>query len=377
MNKYFLNSLKKVISKFSFYSFKLLNSNHQISFFSSIIKGLERSSNSFITYCERAVIPSNINNITIDPVNKKLAIVIQGPIKKDNHFTFETVKWYQNIFPNSRIVVSTWKDEDLKEVELLKSLGIKVLLNNKPEISGMGNMNFQVKSTLEGIKWAEQIGCEYVIKTRTDQRIYKENLFQYLLSLQSCFPVDKIYSTLNQQERIIMFEGNVPGNMFIPFHFCDFFYFGKLKDIFSYFSKQWDNTTNWLNNSERGQQMRKFKERNLPISKAHSIAAPEVILNRNYLKNNGVSTDIFSLEDSWAYAKSHLVIVGWEDLGLFWYKYDKNYNESYLRNTQRNDEKTNIYRYTWNFVNWMAVYGKQLKPTEEMKNYCKKGLNDV
>ena len=42
------------------------------------------------------------------------AIMLQGPIVKENDFTYETIKLYQNNFPNAKIILSTWRNESIR-----------------------------------------------------------------------------------------------------------------------------------------------------------------------------------------------------------------------------------------------------------------------
>ena len=81
---------------------------------------------------------------------------------------------------------------------------------------------------------AKEKGCTYAIKTRTDQRLCRNGIFEYLLSLQEIFPMENIYN-IKQNKRIIVSEGNVHANMLIPFHISDFFYFGVLDDLIDFF----------------------------------------------------------------------------------------------------------------------------------------------
>ena len=41
-----------------------------------------------------------------------VAIVIQGPLILDNHFTLNTVKLYKRYYPGCKVIVSTWNDSN-------------------------------------------------------------------------------------------------------------------------------------------------------------------------------------------------------------------------------------------------------------------------
>ena len=79
----------------------------------------------------------------------KFAIIIQGPIGEDAEFTFETVKIYEKIFPDSKIILSTWINEKQNTINKFKRENIDVILNEIPKKAGNGNLNLQLKSTHE------------------------------------------------------------------------------------------------------------------------------------------------------------------------------------------------------------------------------------
>lgn len=91
--------------------------------------------------------------------DKKLWFVIQGPMK-----FFDDVKNSYNGFSN--VIWSTWENEKGK----LKNEKHKVL-SNYPIVSGERNINLQVKSTLEGLKYAKKQGAQYAFKIRSDMQI--------------------------------------------------------------------------------------------------------------------------------------------------------------------------------------------------------------
>jgi len=73
-------------------------------------------------------------------------IIIQGPTDYASH----VVDSYEGI---NNIVWSTWIDEPLSNIELIKSKGIEVVQIDKPTVTGYINVNFQTLSTyVEGLK---------------------------------------------------------------------------------------------------------------------------------------------------------------------------------------------------------------------------------
>ena len=61
-----------------------------------------------------------------------LTIVMQGSLKLEENFTYETLKIYQKNFPNCPKILSTWKTEDAEEIQKIKDLGVNILLNVPP-----------------------------------------------------------------------------------------------------------------------------------------------------------------------------------------------------------------------------------------------------
>ena len=57
---------------------------------------------------------------------------MQGPIRKEDNFTYNTVKYYRDIYPNAKVIVSTWIDEDANDIEKIQELGATIVLNEKP-----------------------------------------------------------------------------------------------------------------------------------------------------------------------------------------------------------------------------------------------------
>lgn len=56
-------------------------------------------------------------NLSLKYMVDNLAIVMQGPIRKEDNFTYNTVKYYRDIYPNAKVIVSTWIDEDANDIE--------------------------------------------------------------------------------------------------------------------------------------------------------------------------------------------------------------------------------------------------------------------
>src|SRR3989338_8302443 len=69
------------------------------------------------------------------------AIIIQGPIRREDNFTLETVKLYRQHYPAATVILSTWEDEDVSTFEPLRDGRFKIVLGKKPSYNGTGNVN--------------------------------------------------------------------------------------------------------------------------------------------------------------------------------------------------------------------------------------------
>ena len=87
-------------------------------------------------------------------------IVLQGPTNY-----YKEVADHYSQYPN--VVWATWNDESVVRLEYIRSKGIEVVLVDKPQFPGYMNVNMQVKSTYEGIKYLEG-KVEEVLKVRSD-----------------------------------------------------------------------------------------------------------------------------------------------------------------------------------------------------------------
>lgn len=161
----------------------------------------------------------------------KTAIVIQGPIKYDDNFTYETVKLYNLLYPECEIILSTWEDETERVKELFTDLKVTLCFSSKPIHAGFGNSAFQTISSKKGIDKAIVLGCERICKTRTDQRFYKPNLFYELDRLLDLFPLK---TDTEQKKRIVCISTTTDKNRF--YNICDMFVYGDAEDINRYFN---------------------------------------------------------------------------------------------------------------------------------------------
>ena len=170
--------------------------------------------------------------------SEEISVVVQGPIygsscdKEKYRLTARCLKSIRKYLPNSKIILSTWEGSDVDGLDL------DVLVVNKdPGYSSVGffnktdSSNRQIISTLSGLK---KVVTKYAIKVRSDM-IFKGNRFiKYFFEFnRSNF--DYNYKLLKQ--RVLVLSTSNPNKTFpVPFHMCDWFYFGLTEDLIDIFS---------------------------------------------------------------------------------------------------------------------------------------------
>ena len=263
----------------------------------------------------------------------KVAIIIQGSLLLKKNFTVETALLYKKTFsPETIIIVSTWEHENKEAVKQLQSIGIIVLLTNKPGIAGISNINLQILSTRMGIEEAKKRGATYILKTRTDVRMYATNIEEYLLSFLKTFPLTH---SLIQKERIIAFSLNT--YKYRPYSVSDLTLFGHIEDIKMYFDVKEDARTIAKFTNIRSWSQERFCE---------------VYLSTHFLEKVGRKLT-YTLSDSWDVYAKHFCIVDASSIDLLWYKYSywEEYRDLIYSHMKNNQELT--------FREWFILYSSK------------------
>jgi len=302
------------------------------------INVLEEKTNAFATYHLRPK-GSERFGLWSDPIRTlpKIGIVVQGPIIKEDDFTLETLKIYKKTMSDIPIILSTWDDEDVSYVNRIKSEGVFILLNKKPEYPGPQNINYQIVSSRNGILKAKELDAGYVLKTRTDQRMCAPNVAGFLVNVLCMFPPA---GGFRQKKRILGVSLNT--FKYRPYGVSDMTIFGDIDDVLLYYSADLD--------------MRRFgvEERAFLTSSVRNFAKLnicEIYLATEYLKKTGRQL-LWTLEDSWSAFSEQFVIVDKESLDLFWFKYSREKEFRYLRyDGVRTDHEMT-------FREWLNLYGE-------------------
>lgn len=341
-----------------------------VSFPYSIIKTLKKHPEEFYlsAACKTAKSKEMEASFRLIPISSKIfchaeltlcsdsfAIVMQGPIRAEDDFTVETVKYYKKLYPNAGIIVSTWNDEKTETVEKVQAAGARVILCEKPITGGHLNINYQLKSSSEGIKEACHKGYRYIAKTRTDQRITRPYIFEHLINLIHQYPSGE---QAKQKQRLVSLSMNY-GNMFFPYFMSDFFYFGTAEEMSRLFSFPLDDRPPFHMPSNSSK--REYSDRSY---------APEVFIMKNYLKALGCSGD-GTIKDYWEGVSKYLICVDMKMLDIYWPKYENKYllHEFYGDYFER-DSQSKLMTVNFDFINWLNLYSGSLQYVPKYEQYA-------
>lgn len=316
-------------------------------------------------YCAYDIRPKTADKFVslklINPALPPYAVVLQGPIMAEDNFTLETVRFYKKIFSDGEIIVSTWNTTPDEQVRAFEKEGAIVVTSQLPETSGLMNVNYQFASAYAGIHKAKELGCEYVFKTRSDQRIYRNNTYEMMYSLLKSFPCKKPEL---QKERII-FMASRDGNMLWSCHYNDCLSFGQIDDM-EYFYHM-ENDLRYRSRNEVYRQMGKSTTRKLGTQ--NGTNAETFIISR-YLKKKGYSLQ-YDIQEHWGIATEIFLCISELDLNLYWFdKYDHRFNNalrsgSYLPD----DSEQKAMTYSFDFFNWLAVSGGAIQYDEKLEKF--------
>lgn len=311
------NKIKQILKKI--YKIKDENWNeHLIS--------IEKEKDVFTTYWERPKYISDISVFDKGYSSQEIAILLQGQIISENHFTLETVKLYSYYYPECPIIVSTWLNENEIELKAIKRIpNVHIVLSEVPKISGPGHVNYQRKNSLEGILLAKKMNCKYVLKSRTDQRMYANDSIQYLKRLIDCFPL-KINA--DAKGRIAACNLSTIKNRL--YNICDMLLFGFTEDMEKYFSPK--------EAADLHDNVFLPDEFDNPVEYA-KLRKGEIYFATHYIEACGFELK-WTFEDSDYYRNQLFIIFDSESVDQFWPKYNRKEYKWRRYNTEKYDLAT-------------------------------------
>ena len=290
--------------------------------------------NNYLTYHLRPKLSQDFDLESTCEISEKFAVIIQGPIKENSDFLKHTLKIYKKIFKNSLIIVSTWEDENKELIEELHGENIHIILSDDKEIKkSRSNINKQIISTNVALNFAKTQNVKYCLKTRTDQRIYNNNLETFLISLLKTFPV--------KENKLIKSRILVPpmGTFkFFLYHLTDLMMFGETQDLINY----WDKESYDVGLKKMGLNEKKFFINDTPL-------CPETFLCSRFI---GKIEDnvVWDLENWWRCLRDYFCIIDNSSLDSLWFKYEWEVEYRYLKTYS---DKTSR---TVNFHEWLSLY---------------------
>lgn len=334
----------------------------------SSLKAFQHKSENNISFVYRPKSTDRISCMQLEcKLQHKVGVILQGPVMEKDNFTLETVKLYKRIMPSAIIILSTWDNTSTETVHEFRKLNAEVVLSSLPEYTGVGNVNYQVFSTRQGIKRARELGVTEVMKTRTDQRMSQTNLVEYLDALLDQFPIENgSYKSL-QKNRIIALQGSVGGNIFIPYFVPDFFFFGNIDDISNFFDFQLQKM-----NQTREERSQKITElRKGTVWEYYYNTAPEIQIALDYLRRIGLMDLRISCETWWEIVKNLFIFISYDDVKFFWPKYDNHYDENFINMSFSDKDITGTKTYVWNFHNWFLIKTGKVTFSPDCDKYIK------
>lgn len=273
--------------------------------------------------------------------NEKIAIVMQGPIVHNHDFTLETLKIYRKRFPKIIIILSTWENYSKDELDMFRIIDVRIIENTKPKYSGFANINLQIESARNGVLRANEMGAQYCLRTRTDQRIYRHDFIQYFISLIKIFPTQ---NSKKLKGRLISVSLNT--FKYRLYGVTDMLTFGYIEDMLLFWNVEYDLRKK--DEIDLGQSV-------LDWSRARTC---EVYLTTKFLEKIR-HTPLYTLKDSWDVFSKYFCVVDRSSIDLFWYKYNRwDENQRYVNSNRKLDEELAFSDWI-NMVNNNSIYKEE------------------
>jgi len=279
----------------------------------------------------------------------RAAVVMQGPPFAPGDFTLETLRLYVRNMPGCNLILSTWNDTDPRFLAAVRDIGVNVVLSAKPDNPGLFNINMQLVSAGAGVQRAVADGAEWVLKTRTDQRLYNPNVLPFLAAVAQGFPVA---DGTAQRHRII---GVGHGSLkYAPYHVTDQTVFGHADDMLAYWTPplrmdqapgHWPKDLLSIFNRT-------------PIGELCRLGAAESYIASQFLLRMGRKLD-WTLVDSWAAYRDHFAFVDYAATDFFWIK-----AQEYTQREMNLSYHAVSNRHEMGFRDWLLLHTGQLKPQD-------------
>lgn len=318
-----------------------------------ICRILEKGTSVFVSHRLRPVKPQLPPDMP--KVNKagSVAVILQGPVMHENDFTLNTVRYYNKLSGDIRIIVSTWSTESDDTVRDLENAGAIVIQSKPLSFGGVGNINNQLATMQAGIEKAIEIKADFICKSRTDQRIEHPYAFAYMQNLLKQHPVAE---DSKLQNRIVAFAMEY-GSIFEPFYISDFLYFGCAQDMKMMLQIPFD-------------ERRKIDRPNLTRRMlAEQKGNAEIYIVKSFFEACGEVYDN-SILGYWTLLKNSMILIDKPMIRLYWPKYDARYCDhvrdgSYT--TRMVSERNGLANF--DFLSWLSLKNGELLYDKSYEKY--------
>lgn len=259
-------------------------------------------------YVQVRLLPKHIGIYKSAKEVQDVGIVIQGPLVTKDDFTFETVKLYKNTYVGAKIVLSTWEGEDLATLKRIEALGVSIVLNKDVKDAGPSNFNRQLLCTRSGILALPKL--RYVLKVRSDMRMYNRYAISYLKSLVDNFS-DRC---ANFGKIVVMDKFESWDRKVFPFWIQDFLYFGYMDDIKKFF--EIDYVPKQYANREEFTRITGLEATDYNLCTNKMV--PEYIFSTSYIKKFYPDGDFTDREFFNSCLREFFILISPMELSMYW-----------------------------------------------------------
>jgi len=232
----------------------------------------------------------------------RVGIVVQGPLLVRGDLTLKICESLASNYPSVPIILSTWPIADKSYFERFRDLGIKVQICTPPTYPGLGNINLQITTTKEGIEIAQKLGCEFVLKMRTDTWFSESDFLDYLceefLLESSRYECEPIIVTSFNTSKVREFSIN------------DQIQFGRISNLMLFWNPPLDM---------RSEEDLPFPLNSEEPTKHSQNRLAEVWLVTHYLESQRINYE-FTQQSYLEVIAKYFVVIDESILGMVWHK---------------------------------------------------------
>lgn len=167
--------------------------------------------------------------------SEEISVVVQGPV--DCCMTRRCLTSIRASLPKAQIILSTWKDAIIQELEHLYD---DLVLSDDPGMvdASVRNLNRQLVSTKSGLELARG---KYILKMRSDMLLESSTFLRYYGRYE-----DGIYCCQKHRMLITSYYTRNPRIFPLVYHPSDWLLFGTSEDVRNYYdiplAKQYSDT---------------------------------------------------------------------------------------------------------------------------------------